>query len=321
MTHFTLRRYRIWLIFSVLMIKCVLLFSQPVLEIRYEADAKGATVFSCINYAYCTYILDLGFTNLKNLKCDRPMPFHGEVKPGYNRLFTVSAIDPQLPTQFNYSSTDQKGCMHPVVNADFTYLLPVTPGKGVQSYEMSPDKLPDSSKRGAGNALTERNRDSISWYVLRLKMKSGDTIYAARKGIVNEVRDQDGANDAGQISVSAENYVEIVQADCSFARYGIVKKNGSLVKPGQAVRAGQPIGLVGGDAFGRGSDLRFSVYYFQEELNPSQTGGRHYIIPLIWTKKNGKGRLKHGVVYTSEFPAAVLNQELPPPNKVKSKKK
>lgn len=320
MTHFLFRRLKRWLIFSVLMVYAVSSFSQNILEIRYESDTKGATVFTCINYAYCTYILDLGFTNLKNLKCDRALPFHGEVKPGYTRLFTLSTIDPQLPTQFNYSITDQKGCMHPVVNADFIYLLPISPGKEAQSYEMSPDKLPDSAKRGPASALTD-HRDSVSWYVLRLKMKSGDTIYAARKGVVAEVLDQNGANDAGQISTSTENYVEIVQADCSFARYGILKKNSSLVKPGQPVRAGQPIGLVGGDAFGRGSDLRFSVYYYQEELNPAQTGGRHYIIPLIWTKKNGKGRLKHGVVYISEFPSALLNQENPTTKKGKSNKK
>ena len=88
-----------------------------------------------------------------------------------------------------------------------------------------------------------------------------------------------------------------------------------MVKPGQAVKAGQPIGLVGGDSFGRGSDLRFSVYYYQEE---EHSGGRHYIIPLIWTKKNGKGRLKHGVIYTSEFPLAVLDQESP--SKARAKK-
>ena len=74
--------------------------------------------------------------------------------------------------------------MHPVVNTDFTYLLPISPGKEAQSYEMSPDKLPDTTKNGAAKSITDKSRDSVSWYVLRLKMKSGDTIYAARKGIV-----------------------------------------------------------------------------------------------------------------------------------------
>jgi hypothetical protein len=306
------------LIFSCLMGFTATAFSQRVIDIKHEADSRGGTVFSCINYAYCNYILDLGFTTFKNLQCDQPLPFHGEVKPGYTKLFTISAIDPQLSTQFNYSSKNQKGCMHPVVNSGFTYLLPISPGKDAQSYEMSPDKLPDTTARSVAKTNPDRSRDSISWYVLRLKMKAGDTIYAARKGVVTELQDQNGANDAGQLSVSTENFIEIVQADCSFGRYGILKKNSAMVKPGQAVKAGQPIGLVGGDPFGRGSDLRFSVYYYQEEYDPGQAGGRHYIIPQIWTKNNGKGRLKHGVVYISEFPAAVLNQELP--KKVKSKK-
>jgi hypothetical protein len=313
-------QYKTWQIFICLLVFSSSVFSQRVIEIRYETDSKGAVVFSCINNAYCNYILDLGFTNFKNLQCDQPLPFHGEVKPGYTKLFSISAIDPQLATQFNYSAKNQKGCMHPVVNTGFTYLLPIRPGKSAQSYEMSPDKLPDTAARAASKTVAEKNKDSVSWYVLRLKMKAGDTIYAARKGIVTEVRDEDGANDAGQLSVNTENYVEIVQADCSFSRYGILKKNSALVKPGQTVKAGQPIGLVGGDSFGRGSDLKFSVYYYQEENSPAQNGGRHYIIPQIWTKNNGKGRLRHGVIYTSEFPIAVLNQESPAPNKVKSKK-
>lgn len=312
--------FRTRMIVMLLMIFSASSFSQRIIEIKYETDARGATIFSCINYAYCTYILDLGFTTFKNLKCDRPLPFHEEVKPGYNKLFIISAIDPQLPTQFNYSSKNQKGCMHPQVNADFTYLLPISPGKGAQSYEMSPDRLPDSTNREASKSNVDKRRDSVSWYVLRLKMQAGDTIYAARKGVVAELQDQNGANDAGQISVNTENYIEIIQTDCSFARYGILKKNGAFVKPGQTIKAGQPIGLVGGDSFGRGSDLRFSVYYYQEEYTASQNGARHYIVPQIWTKKNGKGRLKHGVVYFSEFPAAVLNQEITMPKKRNAKK-
>jgi len=312
------RRYLASVIFASLLIVSSSLYSQRVVEIKYETDPQGAYVFSCYNHAYCNYILDLGFTTFTNLKCNQTLPFHGEIKPGYNKLFTISALDPQQATQFNYNSRYQKGCMHPVVNADFTYLMPISPGKEAQSYEMSPDKLPDTSARAASKSATARNKDSVSWYVLRLKMKAGDTIFAARKGIVTELEDQSGANDAGQTSVNTENYIELVQTDCSFARYGILKKNSALVKPGQEVKAGQPIGLVGGDSFGRGSDLRFSVYYYQQEDYSGEAGSRHYIVPQIWTKKNGKGRLKHGVIYTSEFPAAVLGQESPP--KAKSKK-
>ena len=281
--------------------------AQRMIDVKYQQDSKGAYVFSCVNYAYCNYILDLGFTSFTNLKSDQPLPFHREVKPGYNKLFTISPVDPQAAVLFKYNSGFQKGCMHPVINRDFIYLLPISSGTSAQVYEMSPDK----------------STDSASWYVLRLKMKPGDTIFAARKGIVNDVRDNDAANDAGQSSIGRENYMEIIQADCSFARYSILKKGGALVKAGQSVKAGQPIGLVGGDAYGRGSDLRFSIYYFQEENGGSSSSAiSHYVIPQIWTKNNGKGRLKHGVIYYSEFTPAVLNQETPVanPKKPKSRK-
>ena len=277
-------------------------FSQRVIEIKYQANAKGGYVFSCINYAYCNYILELGFTQFDNLRSDRTLPFHGEIKPGYNSLFTISPINPNDPIQFKYSSATQKGCMHPVVNSDFTYLLPVSPGKDAQVYEMSPDKPSDTA----------------NWYVLRLKMKPGDTIYAARKGIVNIVEDRDASNDAGQNSIGKENFIELVQPDCSFARYGILKKNSAMVIPGQLVKAGQPIGLVGGDTFGRGSEIRFSVYYFQEESGGlSQSPSRHFVITQIWTKDQGKGRLRHGAVYVAEFPKSVVNQEATAPVKKK----
>jgi hypothetical protein len=291
------RSYKKLLISFVPLVFHFSLSAQRVIEVKYQQDPKGAYVFTCVNYAFCNYILDIGFTSFTNVKCDQPLPFHAEVKPGYNKLFSISAIDPQAAVQFKYRSGFQKGCMHPNVNRDFIYLLPITPGTQAQVYEMSPDKS---------------SSDSGAWYVLRLKMKPGDTIYAARKGLVNDIQDQNGANDAGQVSIGTENFIEITQPDCSFARYGILKKNSALVKPGQMVKAGQPIGLVGGDSYGRGSDLRFSVYYYQEDNGVlNQTAASHYIVPQIWTKNNGKGRLKHGAVYTSEFPASVLNQEIP----------
>ena len=289
-------RYNKFMISLLLLVIHFSLSAQRMIEVKYQQDQKGAYVFSCVNYAFCNYILDIGFTSFTNVKCDQPLPFHAEVKPGYNKLFSISVIDPQAAVQFNYKSGFQKGCIHPNVNQNIIYLLPITPGTQAQVYEMSPVKSSDSG----------------SWYVLRLKMKPGDTIYAARKGIVNDIQDQNGANDAGQASIGTENFIEIAQPDCSFARYGILRKNSALVKPGQLLKAGQPIGLVGGDAYGRGSDLRFSVYYFQEENGMlNQTSISHYIVPQIWTKNNGKGRLKHGAIYISEFPSSVLNQELP----------
>jgi len=206
--------------------------------------------------------------------------------------------------------------MRPQADTNFTYLLPIGPGKQTQVYEMTSPEKPQTGDARQNN-----------WYVLRLKMRPGDTIYAARKGVVTEVADQDGSNDAGAASAGKENYIEILHADCSFGHYGILRKNSALVKPGQRVKAGQPIGLVGGDQYGRGSEIRFSVYYNQEEdLQSRENIHQHYMeyIQLqCWTKNNGSGRLKHGAVYTGEFPLPVLNREADKKSKkgkVKNKK-
>jgi murein DD-endopeptidase MepM/ murein hydrolase activator NlpD len=316
--------------------------AQRVIEVNYILDTHGNYVFSCTNRAYCDYVLDVSFTTLNNAKSDHPLPFEAEVRPGINKLFTISAVNAKDDIKINYKSSYRKGCLHPVVNPDFTYLLPIAPGKEAQAYIIG--EIPASigaggagaggAGAGAGGAGTGagtgRNgaagrsagsgglgggtaaRDS--GYAIQLKMKAGDTIYAARRGVVTGIDAGNGENDAG-ISVRGElNTIEIVQGDCSFGEYGVLQKNGALVRPGQVVEAGTPIGLVGGDKYGRGSDVRFSVGYYD--------GQRKIQIPLqFWTKKNGKGMLKHGGTYISEHPRAIVLQEMPREKKKPKKDK
>jgi hypothetical protein len=279
--------------------------AQRVVELQYEADSQGGYQFYCTNHAFCNYILEVNFSSLDNGRADHPMPYRSEVKPGRNKLFKLSRISAGSPVQFKYLYKFNKGCINPKVNTDFTYLLPISPGKETQAYEM---QNPDQQTPGDP---TPKN-----WYLIRLRMKPGDTIYAARRGMVTELDDNSNLNDSGVASIGSENYLEIVHSDCSFGRYGILKRNSAFVKPGQFVEAGQPIALVGGDRFGRGSEARFSVYYNLEQndsLDASGSGRKLYwvYVPLqFWTRRNGKGKLKHGADYTSEFPPAVLNQEI-----------
>ncbi len=118
------RGTKLCLILSGLIFYSQVLFAQRILEVKYEQDQKGGYVFSCFNNAYCNYILELGFTTFNNVKCDQQLPFHAEVKPGYNKLFTISAIDPTASLLFKYSSTYQKGCMHPAVKQGFYLSIP-----------------------------------------------------------------------------------------------------------------------------------------------------------------------------------------------------
>jgi len=292
--------------------------AQRVIEVNYILDTHGNYIFSCTNRAYCNYVLDVWFTTLDNAKSDHPLPFEAEVRPGMNKLFTISPVSAKDDIKINYKSSFRKGCLHAAVNPDFTYLLPIAPGKEAQAYIIGEipagtggNGVAGTGAGGSGAAGKSAGSGGLgggtaardSGYAIRLKMKAGDTIYAARRGVVTAIDASNGENDAG-ISVRGDlNTIEIVHGDCSFGEYGILQKNGALVRPGQVVEAGTPLGLVGGDKYGRGSEVRFSVGYYD---------GQHKVqVPLqFWTKKNGKGMLKHGGTYISEHPRAIVMQEV-----------
>jgi len=276
--------------------------AQKLIEITYEKDTKGNYQFYCTNRAFCNYVLYVNFPVLDNLRSDQALPYRVAIRPGVNKLFKLTKLDMNTPERFNYRMGYNKGCINPVINPSFTYLLPIAPGK---AYEME--------NTGISHAA---GKDLKDWYVIRLKMNPGDTLYAARRGIVSEVDDNSSLNDEGQASAGTENYVEIVHQDCSFGHYGVLRKNSALVKPGQFVEVGQAIGLIGGDKYGRGSEARFSVYYNEPEdsaamANFSNINVYWTYIPLqFWTRRNGKGKLKHGANYVAERPEQVMTQEM-----------
>ena len=290
-------------IYSLSLFLCFItprIFSQSTIDVSYAVDKSGNMVFSCNNRAFCPYVVKVDVTTMDNLKTDHTLPYEAEIKPGISKLFTLTTIDKGKDIQVKYKTSYRKGLIQPVIDPNFTYLLPFAPGKEAQAYRIE----------NHGSAGDERD----SGYAIRVRMKPGDTIYAARRGVVTAVSVSNAENDAGVNVTEGWNYIEIFHKDGSFGEYGVVKKDGALVKPGQTVEAGTPIGIVGGDKYGRGSDIRFSVSYYPGQINTAE--------PLhCWVKGNGKLMLKHGGTYTSEYPRAILMQEMskPPVKKVKKK--
>lgn len=295
--------------FLLLPLPLVLIFGFPLhaqraIDVSYVQDAQGSYVFSCTNHAFCNYVLTVEFTTLENAKSDHLLPYQAQVKPGVTKLFKLSKQQAGGDVRFKYSVDFFKGCINPSVDTGITYLLPISPGKEAQAYELRNLPRPQS-----GEPPTK------TFYTIRLKMHPGDTLFAARRGTVVAVDVSSDVNDLGGTSSGDEDYVEIVHRDCSFGHYGTLKKDGAFVKPGQVVEAGQPIGIIGGDRYGRGSEARIGVYYNESPDDaPAGNGkvaeiGRIYVPLKFWTKKNGSGMLRHGASYTSEFPAALLTQE------------
>ena len=283
------------------------------IAITYERDVLGNYVFSCRNNAFCNYVVELSFPNLENLRPDMPVPYKMDIPPGTRRMITLSVVTKGAHIHFSHRFRYFKGYLsHASVDTDYTYLLPVPPGRETHIFEL---KYIASEY---GNAPEPKG-----WYALSLHVHSGDTIYAARRGRVTETRDDATLTDSNYSFAKEENYVEISHNDCTFGRYTVFRNSSLFVKPGEWVEAGQPIGIAGGEKYSGGPQIRFEVYYYLEQQlpaigdEPPKSTYRAFVPLQFWTKDKGATHLANHSAYTSEHPAELITKEM---NKKDAKK-
>ena len=165
---------------SLAILMQTLSFSQNPVDIKYDLDPLGNYIVSCNNIDFCTYTVTVDLAGVNNLKANVDLPFQTEVKPGNHKLFDLKPQTINVASTFKVHYTYFKGCLNPVVKQDFIYLLPTGNGKVTEAFEYEyRSNHPDDP-------------EPINWYGTGLKMKSGDTVYAARRGIVTGMKD---AND------------------------------------------------------------------------------------------------------------------------------
>lgn len=279
--------------------------SNPQIVVTYEINAYDQYEFSCQNRASCKYILELHFDSLVNLRATVSLPFTTTVAPGTNKIFKLIRILPMQPTNLSYKYQYRPGCINPKVDTDYTYLLPIAPGKQTRVFE-SPDR----------ETQWPPQSEPKDWYALGLDVKPGDTIYAARGGVVTDFREYAHIKDSGAAYSRKDNFIEIYQKDCSFATYSRLKDGGILVREDQYVEAGQPIGLAADSSDQYPAHVFFSVHYNSEQdrIKGATPGAKKSVwayAPLkFWTKGKGKIKLHEHISYISEHPAELITNEM-----------
>lgn len=101
---------------------------------------------------------------------------------------------------------------------------------------------------------------SFSAKTLDFDMTIGDTIVAARDGIVAKVMVKHNKQGTTEAFKKFGNYIMIYHADNTFSQYVHLKQNGNLVNVGDAVKANQPIALSGFTGMTTVPHLHFGVY-------------------------------------------------------------
>ena len=239
-----------------------------VYNVRNEEDG------SCVVYATNKYLCDesvlITFNALKNMKADVELPYKGVIPAGAKeyKLFTLTIKDPTKESQLGYIT---KYCHGDIYNnkqdKDHVYIIPYQAG------EQHP------VGQGYGGKFSHYMKGLT--YALDFDMNEGTPVCAAREGIVIDVKDDSEKHGKTMQFQRYGNYITIYHEDGTFANYFHIKKNGSKVKAGDKVKAGQIIALSGNTGWSSGPHLHFQVYSYNEDMEPES-------IPTKFLQEEGK---------------------------------
>ena len=256
------------------------------IDIRTEYDIDNNAILKVERIEKGFYTLILDFEGSENTAVPQLMRF--DVNSD-GPLVTLRPINPYKRWNFGYSSYLTPGRVNPTkVDSAFVYKLP----------------FGSSAKRLARDLkLRVTDTTQVNFRGIEFIMNRGDTVYAARQGVVIHVTDKyEPTVHNGHIIIGVgDNEVCIQHADGTIARYGVLSKGSIPVKVGDMVYPDDPIGLVG--TFDNESWwLHFAVFYQTDNLYQinslnNYVVNKNYLDPLFETSE-GNVKLKNATYYT-----------------------
>lgn len=216
------------------------------LRVYAKEIPEGGYAFYADSNRPCPVQLEYSFDSIENLRADAPVPWRGVLAPGARGqlLFSVRPIAANASYSYRSSYRYMLGDPTATVETNHLYLLPF--GHGAK-HKLS---------QGYNGAYSHSGDGAFS---VDFDMPVGTPILAARDGVVAETK-SDSNLGGGHVSYAKHgNYVLVWHADGSFARYLHLKQNGSLVRVGETVRAGQRIALSGNTGWSSGPHLHFEI--------------------------------------------------------------
>lgn len=131
-----------------------------------------------------------------------------------------------------------------------------------------------------------------NWFAFDFDLAIGDTIIAARAGVVSLVV-EDNLDGNG---VLGANVVYVRHTDQTLGAYVHLTYNGALVNVGDTVAQGDPIGLAGNTGLSSGPHLHFAVF--------GHSGfTRHYSLPVNFSNASGPWNENMGPVQGASYTA------------------
>jgi murein DD-endopeptidase MepM/ murein hydrolase activator NlpD len=187
----------------------------------------------------------LDFGRSRNVRAEPALPARATVPAqGAALVARIVGVDPTQDGDFELKLDAVPG--KPGANPrDVEYLFPLRTGEL-------------RVEQGYGGRYS--HGDEQNFHAVDFAAPIGTPVIAARDGVVMQVE-----NDFDQAGLNREklggraNFVRIVHDDGSMALYAHLREGGVLVRVGQRVRAGQPIGESGNTGFTSGPHLHFAL--------------------------------------------------------------
>lgn len=214
---------------------------------RVVEERHGDTTTLIIKSDYaCEFTVTFEAT-LKNMTASRPLPFTEDAAGRSSfTLVRFRRTNPRLAWRYKYNYYGQLGGRRSSTSNDADYAMPFKPGRYV---------VMQGPRGSYSHFAGSPSENAVDWTA-----PEGTVVCAAREGRVVGVRQDSTVGGPDRKFRPFANYVIIKHADGTFADYVHLKTGGALVKIGDEVTVGQPIGLSGQTGFTSAPHLHFSVF-------------------------------------------------------------
>jgi hypothetical protein len=181
---------------------------------------------------------------------------------GTQQIALLTPIENASSVAINYSYAYLPGKSISKPDSLYPYLLPSHPGKSIQT----------SGVQYVGDFIGKTNNN---FYSIGFKYQLGDTICAARGGIVYEIFDKAEIRKENEFfSTKTRNSINIEHNDGTLCQYNILSPIKMLVMPGDKVIPGQALAIF--DKTDKDYTLLLSVQYLNIKYKMST--GSNYVV-------------------------------------------